>query len=86
MFRAAAAMLFYKVRHTSDLKEYPCGRQQDAEAALRYFNEEYGPAVTTALTTEATGPATADFVLIEQERRDGFGLHEIGQIVLHTKV
>jgi hypothetical protein len=78
-------MLFYKVRRTSDLKEYPCGRQRDQEAALRYFNEQYGNAVATTLTTEVIGPASKDFVLIEQERRGGFGLYEIGQIALHTK-
>jgi hypothetical protein len=78
-------MLFYKVRRASDLKEYPCGRQRDREAAVRYFNEEYGTAVAATLAIEATGPATADFVLIEQERRGGFGLHEIAQVKLHSR-
>ena len=80
-------MYFYKVRNNRDFQEYGCGPAPDAEAAIMHFNTqpEYGPKVGKAFTTEPTGTASADYVLIEQERRGGVGLHDIRSIPLYEK-
>ncbi len=79
-------MPFYEVRNgTNPDPPYPCGPWPDDEAAIVHFNTEYGPTIGEAFTTLPTGTASADYVLIEQERRGDIGLHDIRLIPLYKK-
>ena len=80
---------YYRVCHRENSDPpYPCGPQDDAEAAIMHFNTYYGPTVSKTFTTLPTGTSCPDYTLIEQERRLGGdgqhgSIHDIRSIRLY---
>jgi hypothetical protein len=78
---------FYQVCKIIDLDDpvCHCGQQPDAETAITHFNSKCGLTVSKTFTTLPTGIPSADYVLIELERKaggTGFGLNGIRLIPL----
>jgi hypothetical protein len=77
---------FYQVWKTIDPDLVcHCGQQPDAETAITHFNSKCGPTISKTFTTLPTGTPSADYVLIELERKaggTGFGLDYVRSIPL----